>query len=50
MANLLATLKADAAAVEAYVVQHYKQLAAAVLAGKYFASIVAAVTALVHSL
>lgn len=47
---MLAVLKADLAKVEAYVVQHYKQLAAAAVAGKYFASIVAAVTALVHAL
>jgi hypothetical protein len=45
---MLATLKADLAAVEAYVVAHYKQLGVAALVGKFSAAIVAAATALVH--
>jgi hypothetical protein len=47
---MFATLKADLAAVEAYVVAHYKQLGVAVLVGKFSAAIVAAVTALAHAL
>jgi hypothetical protein len=47
---MLATLKADLAAVEAYVVSHYKQLGVAVLVGKFSSAIVAAVVALVHGL
>jgi hypothetical protein len=47
---MLATLKADLAAVEAYVVAHYKQLGVAVLVGKFSSAIVAAVLALVHAL
>lgn len=34
---MLANLKADVAAVQAYVVEHYKQLAVAVVAGKWVA-------------
>jgi hypothetical protein len=47
---MLATLKADMAAVEAYVVSHYKQLVVAALVGKFSSAIVAAVLALVHAL
>ena len=50
MAAILAKLKADATAVKAYVVEHYKQLAAAVVAGKYWSTIVAAVLSVVHKL
>lgn len=47
---MLATLKADFAAVKAYVLAHYKQLAVAALVGKYWALVVAAVSAVVHAL
>ena len=47
---MLAKLKADWAAVEAYVVEHYKQLGVAALVGKYSAAVVAVVTALVKHL
>jgi hypothetical protein len=47
---MLAKLKADLVAVKDYVVVHYKQLGLAALLGKYAAAVVAAVSALVHSL
>jgi hypothetical protein len=47
---MLAVLKADLVAAEAYVVSHYKQLGVAVLVGKFSSAIVAAVVALVHAL
>ena len=40
---MLAKLKADLAAAKAYVVEHYKQLVAAIVAGKYSAVVIAAV-------
>jgi hypothetical protein len=40
---MLAKIKAELAAVKAYVVVHYKQLVAAVVAGKFSAAIVAGV-------
>ena len=47
---MLATLKAKALAVKNYVVVHYKQLAAAVAAGKFGGAIIAAAVALLHKL
>jgi hypothetical protein len=50
---MLAKLKADFLAVKAYVVEHYKQLVAAVVAGKFSAALVAGalhVVALVKAL
>ena len=47
---MLAKLKADLVAVKAYVVEHWKQLTAAVVGGKYLTAIVAAVTSVIHSL
>lgn len=52
---MLSKLKADVAAVKAYVVEHYKQLAAAVVAGKYLAGplaglVVALVAYIAHKL
>lgn len=47
---MLATLKADLALVEAYVVANYKQVGAAALLGKYSSALLAAVVALVHAL
>jgi hypothetical protein len=47
---MLAKLKAKLAAVKAYLVVHYKQLVAAVVAGHYGSTLLAAVAALIHKL
>jgi hypothetical protein len=45
----MSALKAKAAAVKAYLVAHYKQLLAAVLAGKYSSLLLAAASGAVHA-
>jgi hypothetical protein len=47
---MLATVKAKIAAAKAYVVVHWKQLTAAIAAGHWGSTIVAAATALIHKL
>jgi hypothetical protein len=47
---MLAKLKADLVAAKAYVVVHYKQLVAALVAGKYSGAVISAVVALYHAL
>lgn len=47
---MLAKLKVKLTAVKAYLVLHWKQLTAALAAGKWSSALVAAVTALVHKI